>query len=140
MSDETWAPQTAAECVSRERAVRAEVRADCPFSVAEEYAVDYFRRAEAGYAEAEMRVPVRLLPRFFHRRMAVAFALQADVVEAGRAHQEFRVRWTAGTPLLPNFRGTVRFRIAGPETRVIVDGSYEAPFGVLGRIFDHLIG
>jgi hypothetical protein len=32
------------------------------------------------------------------------------------------------------------FRIAGLETRIIVDGSYQAPFGVLGRLFDHLVG
>lgn len=45
-----------------------------------------------------------------------------------------------GRPLLPHFHGTVRFRIAGSATRVLVEGSYRPPFGSLGRLFDHLVG
>ena|ERR1700678_4228772 len=62
------------------------------------------------------------------------------ITEAGRTHDEIRVRWSTGTPLLPDFHGTVRMRIAGTATRILVDGGYHPPFGVFGRLFDWLIG
>jgi hypothetical protein len=122
------------------RAVTIEAYAACPFSIAQEYAVDYLRRAEAGEAEADVHVPVRFLPEFLRRRVAVTFGLHADLTEAGRPHEEIRIRWTAGTPLLPDFRGTLRFRIAGQGTNVLVEGTYRVPFGALGRVFDDIIG
>jgi hypothetical protein len=122
------------------RVVRSEALAACPFSIAQEYAVDYLRLAEAGKEEAEVRVPIRFLPRLVRRRVALAFSLHLDVEEAGRGHDEIRVRWDSGTPLLPDFHGIVRFRIAGSGTLVLVEGSYRAPFGSPGRLFDHLIG
>ena len=123
-----------------ERVVVAEVQAVCPFSIAEEYAVDYLRRAQAHEVEAEVRVPIRFLPTFVHWRMAVTFCLHRDIREAGRRHNEIRVRWVSGTPLLPEFHGTVRLRIAGSGTLVLVEGSYRAPFDGLGRLFDQLVG
>jgi hypothetical protein len=123
-----------------QRAVTAQAYAACPFSIAQEYAVDYLHHAEAGEAEAQIHVPVRLLPAFFQRRVAVTFGLHADATEAGRPHEEIRLRWNAGTPLLPDFRGTLRFRIAGPGTDVLVEGTYRAPFGALGRAFDDVVG
>jgi hypothetical protein len=126
--------------MSEPRAVTAEVLASCPFSIAQEYASDYFRRAEAGQAEAEIRVPVRFLPTVIRRRVELRFGIHSDGTEAGRAHDEIRVRWSSGTWLLPEFHGTVRLRISGLGTRVLVDGSYHAPFGVSGRIFDSLVG
>jgi hypothetical protein len=72
--------------------------------------------------------------------MAVTFGLHLDILEAGRTHDEIHVRWAAGTPLLPDFRLTVRLRIAGSGTRVLVEGAYRAPFGRLGRLFDQLVG
>ena len=55
------------------RAVTIEAYAACPFSIAQEYAVDYLRRAQAGEAEADIRVPIRFLPGFIQRRVAVTF-------------------------------------------------------------------
>jgi hypothetical protein len=121
------------------RAVTVQAYAACPFSIAQEYAVEYLHRAEAGEAEARVHVPIRLLP-FLQRRVAVTFGLHADVTETGRSHDEIRLRWNAGTPLLPDFRGTLRFRIAGPGTDVLVEGTYHAPFGALGSVFNELIG
>gem|GEM_PF-1694789 len=121
-------------------AVTAQAYAACPFSIAQEHAVEYLRRAEAGEAEAAIHVPIRLLPAFLQRRVAVTFGMHADVTEAGRPHDEIRLRWNAGTPLLPDFRGTLRFRIAAPGTDVLVEGTYRAPFGALGGAFDDVIG
>lgn len=115
----------------------AQAHAACPFSIAETYAVQYLGHAEAG---AEIRVPLAFLPIVVARRVALTFGMHMDVVETGRAHDEIRLHWTTGTPLLPDFRGTVRFRIDGSGTVVLVEGSYRAPFGVLGRAFDALAG
>lgn len=122
------------------REVSLQAYAACPFSVAQEYAVDYLRRAEAGTDEAQVRVPVAFWPGLIRRRVTISFGLHYDVVEAGRPHDEIRLRWSAGTRFLPDFRGTLRFRIAGQGTDVLIDGSYRIPFGAFGRMFDVLAG
>jgi hypothetical protein len=122
------------------RTVAAEALAACPFSIAQEYAADYFRRAETGHAEAEIRVPIFFMTTILRRRVGLTFGIHSDSTEAGRTHDEIRVRWSTGTPLLPDFHGTVRLRIAGLGTRVLVDGGYHAPFGLFGRLFDWCIG
>jgi len=90
--------------------------------------------------EAELRVPTHFWPPFMRRRVAVTFGLHLDVAEAGRRHDEIHLSWSAGTPMLPDFRGTLRFRIAGSGTEVLVEGSYRVPFGVLGSLFDDVVG
>jgi hypothetical protein len=122
------------------RAISVQEHAACPFSIAQEYAVEYLRRAETGNDEAQIRVPIAFFPGFLRRRVTVTFGLHYDVAEKGRVHDEIRLRWTAGTPWLPDFRGTMRFRIAGKQTDVLVDGSYRIPFGNVGRVFDNLAG
>jgi hypothetical protein len=137
---ETMSDKVSARRSSAGRVVSAEVQVFCPFSVAEEYAVGYLSRPEAGQEGVEIRIPIRFLPTLVFRRRAVTFGLHRDTLEAGRTHDEICVRWTAGTPLLPEFRGTVRFRIAGSGARVLVEGSYRAPFGTLGRMLDYFVG
>ncbi len=122
------------------RAVALNVHAACPYSIAQEYAVDYLRRAEAREDEAEIRVPLAFLPRIIRRRVAISFGLHYDVAERGRPHDEIRLHWGSGTPLLPDFRGTLRFRIAGAGTDLLVEGSYGIPLGMPGRIFDNVLG
>jgi hypothetical protein len=122
------------------RAVSLEEHAACPFSISQEYAVAYLRRAEAGESEAEIRVPIAFLPAFIRRRVALTFGLHYDQTESGRPHDEIHLHWNAGMPCLPDFAGTVRFRIAGTECDVLIDGSYRIPFGMLGRVFDDLVG
>jgi hypothetical protein len=140
MSGGLGALRNAGERTATKRVIRAEALAACPFSIAHDYATDYLRRAEAGHEEAEVRVPIRFLPTLVRHRVTVTFDLHLDVEEAGRTHAEIRLHWDSGTPLLPDFHGTVRFRIAGSGTLVLVNGSYRAPFGSPGRLFDHLIG
>jgi hypothetical protein len=120
--------------------VTAEVTADCPFSVAEEYAQAFLQSAQADTGEFAMRVPIRFLPGFVRHRVTMTFELHVDLAERGRKHDEIDVRWKAGTPFLPDFCGTVRFRIAGVRMLVRVDGAYRAPFGLIGELFDALVG
>ena len=122
--------------------VHAEELADCPFSIAEEYAADYLRRAESGGPEAVLHVPI-VGPGAFPaagKTVRFSFAIRHDSDEQGRSHDELAVHWTAGAPLLPHFNGTLRFRIAGGRTRIVLDGSYAPPGCALGWIFDALLG
>ena len=117
-----------------------EALADCPFSIAEEYATEYLRRAEAGGPESTIRVPWPLPFPSPRLRVAISFGLQIDVREDGRRHEEVRFWWKSGSRFLPDFRGTMRFRIEHLSTRVLVEGDYKVPFGMLGRWFDNAFG
>lgn len=100
--------------------VHVEVFADCPFSVAQDYAIDYLRRAEPDFS----------------------FGVRNDTNERGRSHEELSVQWGARAPLLPHvcINGTLRFRIAGSRTRLVLDASYVPPGAALGRVFDAALG
>jgi hypothetical protein len=114
--------------------------AECPFSIADEYAKEYLQRAEGGGAESLVRVPWFVpFPKPAHR-VQLTFGLHSDITDHGRRHDEIRLRWTSGTPLLPNFHGVVSFRIESMRTRIFIEGNYDAPLGLAGRCFDEVIG
>lgn len=120
--------------------VTVSMPAECPFSIAEEHAKEYLQRAEAGGDESLVRVPwFPPLPMLAHR-VRLTFSLHTDATEPGRQHEEIRFRWSSGARLLPNFRGTLNFRIDGKRTRIIIEGTYDAPLGPLGWCFDQVIG
>jgi hypothetical protein len=112
----------------------------CAFSIAEEYATEYLRRAEAGGPEATICVPWPWPFAFLRHRVSLSFGIHEDVLEGGRSHDEVRFHWESGSRLLPNFRGTMRFRIESLRTRVLVDGGYTIPLGVVGYCFDQVVG
>lgn len=116
------------------RHLREERTVRCPFSIAEEYVGEYLRRAEHGGAEGVLHVGA------LGRRVRLNFGRRSDPQERGRRHDELVLHWTSGSPLLPDFNGTIAFRIAAPDTRVIVEGAYRPPFGLAGRAFDALAG
>lgn len=120
--------------------VHGERTCECPFSMAESYTVDYLKQAEKGGPEAFLRVPLFGGLPALRWRVQPSFGIAIDVVEEGRRHDEIRLRWTSGSRLFPNFRGTVRFRIDQTFTRVLVDGSYVPPLGPIGATFDRWIG
>jgi hypothetical protein len=110
----------------------------CPFSIAHDYAEDFF--ADVAARGAEVRVPLRDLV-VLRRPVRMVFARRPDYEEVGRPHDALAVRWTAGTHLFPDFHGTLRLRIASvDETRLTLEGAYCPPLGLLGRAFDALIG
>jgi hypothetical protein len=123
--------------------VSAKRVARCPFSVGFEYAAAFFR--EATDRGAEVGVPLRaLVPTLggrLHQPVQIVAMQRPDEAEPGRAHDAFEVCWTAGTRFFPDFRGTLRLRIASvDETLLTLDGEYRAPFGAFGTVFDALIG
>lgn len=114
----------------------------CPFSIAHDYAEDFFAQAQQGI---ELRVALRdlTLTRGGHLRRPVRLVAERipDEHEPGRAHDALEIDWTAGTRFFPNFRGALRLRIASvDETLVTLEGCYQPPFAAFGRVFDLLIG
>jgi hypothetical protein len=129
--------------VSAVSRVVAERVARCPFSVAHDYAEDFFRAASAG--GIALHVPLRdVLPTLrgrLRRPVRIVFERRPDYADAGRAHDALDVAWTAGTRLFPDFRGVLRLRIASvDETLLTLEGTYRPPFGPAGRLFDLLVG
>jgi hypothetical protein len=113
-----------------------------PFSVAHDYAEEFFREAER---YVDLRVPLRdlfwALRGKLHRPVRLIFALHPDEAEDGRVHDAMLVEWHAGTSLFPQFHGTLRMRIASVETtRLVLEGAYRPTFGRLGIVFDRLAG
>lgn len=128
---------TPSQSHARRATVSVTALADCPFSIAQDYAAEYLQAAEAGGPEATIHaLPLPILA----HRVALRFGLHFDVTDGGRRHDEIRFFWTSGSPLLPDFRGTLRFRIVGLQTEVLLDGSYIVPFGALGHAFDAVAG
>ena len=64
-----------------------------------------------------------------------------DATDEVRKHDALEIRWSPKHyALFPDFQGllTVRPHQAGSYLRI--EGAYEPPFGILGRLFDALIG
>jgi len=120
--------------------ISIERRCACPFSIAQEYAQQYLKRTETGGPEPLVVYPFALPFFSLRRSVAMSFSLASDETEPGRAHDQVLVRWTSGFGLLPDFRGTIRFRPEHAGTLVMIDGSYKPPLGRPGAAFDRLIG
>lgn len=121
--------------------VQTERYVDCPFSVAEQGIADYLQRAAAGGPEGVLHLP--LLGAGFvslSRLVELSFEQKRDDSEPGRPHLESVIMWKSGSRLLPDFSGVIRTRIAVPGTRLILAGRYWPPLGLLGVVFDRLIG
>ena len=109
----------------------------CPFSVAHEYAEDFFAGASRG---VDLHVPLRDLGRI-RRPVRLIAERRPDEDEPGRQHDQLDIDWSAGTRFFPDFRGTLRLRIESVETtRLSLEGCYQPPFGALGLVFDSLAG
>lgn len=97
-------------------AVSVSAIADCPFSAAADYALDFLQEAK------------------------FSTHLHRDNFESGRMHDEIRIFWESGSTVLPSFSGTVRFRIDRDRTRVLIEGTYAPPLGFAGRVFNEIVG
>jgi len=120
--------------------IAVEALAICPFSMAADYATEYLRDAEKHGIEAGMGLSGRFPLSLLRHRVALAFGIHSDLHEQGRSHDELRIHWSSGSRLLPDFHGSVRFRIDANRTRVRVEGSYVPPLGFAGRMFDLTAG
>ena len=48
--------------------------------------------------------------------------------------------WRPGWPGFPSFGATLTVRPAGKDTDLVLEGSYKPPGGVVGRLFDRVVG
>jgi hypothetical protein len=119
-------------------AVSVSTIADCPFSIAQEYALEFFRSGKAGATESEIDLPLKAF--VLRHFVDVVMRLDRDSIEMGRSHEEIRLFWDSGSPWFPNFHGTLRFRIERDKTRILLEGSYIAPLGLVGQLFDAVVG
>lgn len=125
--------------------VHAEQIVDCPFGIAPEYAVRFLSDFQAPRSDT-VRVPLAALglplPGALKHRVKLSFGMYSDVPHFGRRHHdEIHFRWSAEAFWLPDFSGTLRFGIASHcKTLLLLDGMYRPPFGILGALFDTLIG
>ena len=114
----------------------------CPFSVAHDYAEDFFTHAARG---VELNVPLRDLTVTRAGRLRQRVRLVAERVrdehDPGRAHDALEIDWRAGTRFFPDFHGMMRLRIDTVETtRLCLEGTYQPPFGPFGLVFDVVAG
>ena len=128
--------------VRRVSRIVVETVARCPFSVAHDYAEDFLRDAERS---VEVHVPLRDfitgLPGAARAPVKMVFALHPDEAESGRLHDALAIEWHAGTRLFPLFHGTLRLRIASVDsTRLTFEGAYRPPLGLVGLVFDRVLG
>jgi hypothetical protein len=121
-------------------AVSVSAIADCPFSIAQEYATEYLKPPKVGSKQAKLYVQAPFGPGALRHEVTLSAHLYTDSAEPGRMHDEIRLFWDSGSRLFPNFRGTLRFRIDSDRTRVLLEGTYAAPPGLIGRLFDALAG
>jgi hypothetical protein len=121
-------------------AVHVERTCTCPFSIADDYAARFLAAAQRGGPETFVRAPLAHMIPALRRKVRISFGRSTDAVEPGRAHDEIRLHWLAGSSMLPDFRGTLRFRIDGSGTRIMLDGAYRPPLGPLGMAFDRIVG
>ncbi len=92
--------------------------ADCPFSVAQEYATDYLR----DHAHALVRWR---LGRWEPVVPGTAWvAARQDLTERGAPHDELVLRWHPALPVLPPLEIVVRFRIAWLTTAIAMEARY----------------
>lgn len=123
-------------------AVRVERVVDCPFSLATELASIIFPALER--AGDGVRLPFRAfalpLRGGIARSVEVRYRRQPDRCEPGHAHDEISFDWNAHSRFLPNFSGTLRFRIEATRTRIVLAGAYAPPLGALGALFDRVLG
>ncbi len=116
--------------------------AQCPFSVAHEYAEDFLRDAER---EIDVRVPIRDfiygIGGHMRRPVKLVFGLHPDDTDSGRIHDAMLLEWRAGTRLFPQFHGTLRLRIDTVDSTLLTfEGAYRVPLGAPGIIFNAIIG
>lgn len=64
-----------------------------------------------------------------------------DVTDESRIHEALVLHWKAQAKIpVPEMSGLLTVRPSGPLTQLRVEGQYEPPFGLPGRLFDVLVG
>jgi hypothetical protein len=114
----------------------------CPFSVAQEYAEDFFT---AAVRDVTFSVPFqKLVPSLGARlrgSVKLGFREPIDIFGHGRRHDALAIVWSGESMMFADFRGTLELRIASiTTTKATLQGHYRPRFGILGAVFDRVFG
>jgi hypothetical protein len=111
--------------------VRASRLVDCPFSAVIEFTEAALRN----------RTHIVLSPAApLAQRADVTTEISDDRSDQARKHDALLIAWRPGLALFPNFRGVLTARPEGRGASLRIEGTYEPPFGIAGRIFDAIAG
>lgn len=111
--------------------VRATRFVECPFSAVIDYAQEALRQRE--------NITVSAIPAV-GEHVHVAAQVSDDISDPVRRHDALLLAWRPFSPLFPNFHGALTVRPKGRGAWLRIQGSYDPPFGIGGRIFDALVG
>lgn len=112
--------------------VRATRFCDCPFSAVVEFSEEALR--------TRPDVTLSIAPAT-GARVHVESQLTDDVSDISRKHDALLLSWKPPVAqLFPDFHGVLTVRPAGRGSQMRIQGSYEPPFGLAGRVFDTLAG
>jgi len=112
--------------------IRKTAIADCPFSAAIDYAAEYFGQHTTLPLVGTVALQTNVL---------TTFEIVLDPTDKGRVHKALHLNWSPGERLpLPRFAGLLTVRPSSGLTKLILEGTYEAPFGIAGALFDRLVG
>jgi hypothetical protein len=110
----------------------------CPFSVAQEYAEDFFTEAVRDVASQSL---VPSLGTRLSGTVKLDFREQFETLRPGRRHDALAIAWTGDSLMFADFRGTLELRVASiTTTDATLEGRYRPRHGVVGRVFDRLFG
>lgn len=106
--------------------------AHCPFSAAIEYAGRFFSE------HANLPLVGTLALR---TDVSSTFEVVLDTTDSSRLHDALHLDWSPGEHLpLPRFSGLLTVRPDSTHAELILEGTYEPPFGLVGQVFDGLLG
>jgi hypothetical protein len=114
----------------------------CPFSVAEQYAEDFFT---AAVRDVAFSIPYqKLVPSLGARlpgTVRLDFRKQFEVIHLGRRRNALSIVWSGESMMFADFAGTLELWVASTSTtEAKLEGRYRPRYGVVGKIFDHVLG
>ncbi len=112
--------------------IRETAIALCPFSAAIEFAATFFAK----------NITLPLAGTLALRTDVITtFEVVLDTTDSSRLHDALHLDWSPGQHLpLPRFSGLLTVRPESSRSELILEGTYEPPLGLVGQVFDSLLG
>jgi hypothetical protein len=124
------------------RTIRETVDVGCPFSAAADFATRYLEtRAQSGLSTILVPLAPAPFSLWTQKRVEVTVRTGLDSTDPARRHEALWVDFEPQGPFpFPRFHTRVTFRPYNTRTRVSLEGVYQPPLGLAGRVVDALVG